>query len=64
MTDKERLLALLQDFGIEPQDDTRHFGRNAVVLEAHKGGVIGYDAFICRFSFTPEGKFEEVGVWE
>jgi hypothetical protein len=60
MTDKERLLALLKDFGITPKE----YAETAVRLAAGEGGVEGCTDFFCDFVFTPEGKFADVGVWE
>ena len=60
MSDKERLLALLKDFGVTPSEH----GGIAVRLAAQEGGVDGWEGFFCDFVFTPEGKFADVGVWE
>lgn len=60
MTDKERLLALLKDFGLTPNE----YGGIAVRLAANEGGVNGYPGFFCDFVFTRDGKFADVGVWE
>lgn len=58
-TDKERLLALLSDFGISfTQGD-------GVTIEAKVGDKVkGYTGFCADFMFTPDGEFVEVGIWE
>jgi hypothetical protein len=62
VTDKERLLALLKDFGIigfiADQDE------QTVRLEAGEGGVMGSPGFVVDFCFDADGKFKDVGVWE
>lgn len=70
MTDKDKLLSLLQDFGIGYVDKKYHQARgnwddNSVVLyEDVGGGVQGYMDFYCKFDFDEQGKFISVGVWE
>lgn len=66
MTDRDRLLGLLNDFGITPVDPAKHsYPACDVILEAEEGGVKGYYDFIVVFSFDNEsGKFLEAGIWE
>jgi hypothetical protein len=73
MTDKEALLELLKRFGITPEIGTftppepnphNLTPSDQVTLTAHQGDVDGYSGFFTVFDFTPEGKFEQVGVWE
>lgn len=59
MTDKEKLVVLLHDFGIEPEV-TKH----EVSISANTPGVAGYIGFYCEFKFSEDGAFSEVGVWE
>lgn len=62
LTDKQRLLALLKDFGVtptSPSDDDSIVG-----LERGVGEVRGYPFFVCNFTFDDTGKFMYVGVWE
>lgn len=61
MSDKERLLALLRDFGVTPDISDDGCG---VRLLADSGGVEGWTGFFCDFDFNEEGKFKGVGVWE
>lgn len=60
MTDKERLLELLEAYGVTPSPSDSY----VVSLHAKEGGVAGYTGFYCEFSFDKEGKFLNVGVWE
>lgn len=62
MTDKERLLALLDDFGLAPTPVLTE--PNDVILRAGHGGVEGYVGFECVFEFDADGKFHHVRVWE
>lgn len=65
MTDREALLELLGRFGLHPSDD---LGANTphedVVLAAKHGGVEGYDGFIARFEFEPDGRFAKLRLEE
>jgi len=61
MNDKERLLALLQDFGVTPKAVvTGHHVR----LMGGYGGVQGFEHIYCDFAFDEEGEFVEAAVWE
>jgi len=62
VSDKERLLALLKDFGVTPTSPSDD--ESIVSLEAGAGEVRGYPFFVCNFTFDAEGKFMYVGVWE
>lgn len=67
MKDRERLLALLQDWGITPQEHRGVYDgepTNSLLLEAGEGGVAGYPGFVCTLSFAEDGSFKGVGVWE
>lgn len=75
-TDRERLMALLVDFGIafkekaiEPLDADYPINFSKIVLEAEvlsacPGKVRGYDGFYTEFTFEASGKFVEAGLWE
>lgn len=70
-TQRDRLLALLADFGIEPavagtvRRGAFHVAEGEeVLLEAHHGNVDGYSGFFARFEFDEAGKFESLSVWE
>jgi len=62
MTDREKLLALLANFGLAP--DVPEVVGGEVSLIAKEGGVQGYDGFHCTFSFDDYGAFTRVGIWE
>lgn len=65
MSDKNKLLALLTEFGVEPKISEGFInGQTEVCLAAHEGGVIGYTGFECVFTFDENDKFIDVGVWE
>lgn len=59
MTDREKLLALLREWKIQPVLEN-----TTVTLEAQFGNVLGYSGFAADFQFDESGKFESVGVWE
>jgi hypothetical protein len=61
VSDRERLLALLRDFGVTPSANA---DAGDVELAPGEGGVNGYWGLVCAFRFTPEGAFKGVGVWE
>ena len=64
MTDRDRLLALLEDWGVKPSVSHITGGDSHVELTAHYGGVTGYDGFVCSFHFDKTGKYLAVDVWE
>lgn len=71
MTDRDRLEALLSDFGVVFSGTdkwTRHDGSvypEAVRIEPDAGPKNdGYSGFWCEFTFADDGTFLRVGVWE
>jgi hypothetical protein len=71
MTDREALEALLARFGIAPVDAAAKSAERAdplpetaVVLQAHHGGVGGYEGFFVEFEFSSDGRFKGCAVWE
>jgi hypothetical protein len=63
MTDKERFVGLLTDFGIH-FEATDHDG-NEIEIPSHGGPKNeGYGGFVAAFTFSPDGSFERVGIWE
>jgi hypothetical protein len=71
MTQREKLLALLEEFGVTPSTGAELFGESTrpdeaadVVLIANHGGVEGYQEFYAYFSFDEAGAFESVTVAE
>jgi len=61
MTDKERFIALMTDFQVPI---TSSVGVIVIEAEGNSSMVKGYMGFIAEFSFTSEGKFVSVGIWE
>ena len=59
MNDRDKLTTLLDDFGIGYE-----LKGSEVVCNANEGGVKGYISFIAVWSFDPDGKFIEMGIWE
>lgn len=59
MTDKEKLIFLLKEFGIGFDDVC-----NDVTCEQGMNKVSGYSCFFTRFEFDTNGKFIEMGAWE
>jgi hypothetical protein len=59
MTDKEKLIALLEEFGIGFEA-----GDGCVTLEEGMEKVSGFARFFTKFQFDENGKFIEVGAWE
>jgi len=69
MTDKEKLVKLFDEFGIFYK-----FDETGLVLNIKEGRdqdkpinerkVIGYSYFYTDFSFTKDGEFINVGIWE
>jgi hypothetical protein len=64
VTQRERLLELLAEFGIEPAANDEPDTEHDVTLRAHEGGVYGWNGFLCTFEFDDTGAFKSVGVWE
>ena len=63
-TDKQKLLELLDEFGIGYSEDT-YDNALYVSLKAKNGEkVVGYTGFSADFKFTADESFIEVGVWE
>jgi len=58
-TDRDKLLTLLAEFGIDPD-----FHKRQIALYAQRDGVGGSDGCVCSFRFEPSGEFIGVNVWE
>jgi hypothetical protein len=61
-TDKERLVELLNDFGVE--FDEEEAGRDIVLRAKKHEKVQGYTGFAAVWTFDRDGKFRGVGIWE
>lgn len=59
MSDKEKLLNLLKDFGVE-------FREVDGAIECHEGmeKVVGYSCFYVQFTFNDDGSFANLGAYE
>lgn len=64
LTDREKFLALMRDFEIEPEQKETTRKHPVISLIAEEGGVQGYSGFTTDFEFDEEGKFVSVHVWE
>jgi hypothetical protein len=62
VTDKEKLLALLGEWGVpsRTEDD------NTVIVQVldDSGKVGGYSGFFTAFDFDEDGTFVQMGAWE
>ena len=59
MTDKEKLVQLFTEFGIEFEDN-----ENIVLCEYGEDKIDGYPGFYTKFEFDNDGNFELMGAWE
>lgn len=63
MTDKEKLISLLTEFGVgfseESCDDD-----STITCEQGMAKVTGYGGFATMFVFSPSGAFVSMGAWE
>lgn len=70
MTDKEKLVALLTEFGVSFKDERYGSGDSNIIVkynwysEQHQSKVTGYNGFFTQFTFNTEEKFIEMGAWE
>lgn len=64
MTHREKLLALLEEFGITPHPASEWDMPEAVFLVQGHGNFQGYGGFYALFDFDEDGKFIEAGAWE
>lgn len=61
-SDKEKLLALLNEFGIGFKLDGE--GPHTVVCSEGDAKVEGYRCFFTAFFFDEKGAFQKMGAWE
>lgn len=59
MTDKEKLIALLTEFGVEIEIRSDH-----IICRDGAAKVEGYCMFFTDFEFDANGKFVKMGAWE
>ena len=61
MTDKDKLIDLLDYFGIVYSEDME----NTITIESKTGEKNkGYTGFVCDWNFSEDGQFFNVGIWE
>lgn len=66
-TDKDKLKALLTEFGVTFKEDLNNCARdefNIIVEKDDNPKIVGYNGFFTDFTFDAEGKFIEMGAWE
>ena len=59
MTDKEKLVTLLTEFGV----GFREVGGDIMCCQGD-AGIDGYSSFFTNFEFDDAGKFTQMGAWE
>src|SRR5579862_3977287 len=75
MTDKDKLTALLDEWGVpyDPSPESEWIPSSTVQCvqlepeysaDESEAKVVGYNGFITRFRFDVDGKFLNVGIWE
>ena len=66
MTDKEKLVALLTEFGVEFEDERNKNESTGSFLICKEGAtrVDGYRDFYTLFGFDKDGKLMQMGAWE
>lgn len=70
MTDKEKLLALLGEWGVpgrcedQPPDPGTATVECVIVGEGRNEKVTGFAGFFTAFEFDADGKFVQMGAWE
>jgi hypothetical protein len=70
VTDKEKLVALLQEWDVpfaeelDQGEQVISVGTDTYTLKAISPKVIGYPGFYTAWTFDAEGKFVNVGAWE
>lgn len=63
MNDREKLLALLGEFGVETR--ATKINHNGIVVDCLQLQIdAGNGDDDCWFEFTPDGAFHKAGVWE
>ncbi len=63
--DKDKLTALLEDFGVEYTYNTTHPSGNLMIICTQGSDkVVGYTGFLTEFTFNSKGEFVRMGAWE
>ena len=63
-SDYEKLISLLEDFGVEYSEKIDEFGCLEVVLAEGCRKISGYSGFFATIRFNKDHNFVSVGVWE
>ena len=65
MTDKDKLINLLTEFGVDFSINNEN-GEEVSIVECYEGdtGVIGYSGFWVGFMFNLDDSFKQIGIWE
>lgn len=65
MTDREKLVALFEEWGVLFNNYPMPHGEMSMIVDAKIcEKAKGYKGFYTEFSFDAEGKFKDMGVWE
>ena len=65
MTDKEKLIALLTEWGVGFRESEGTDGGSDITLRADRDEKVnGYCDFYANFVFDAQGKFDCVGIYE
>lgn len=73
MTDREKLVALLTEWGVGFEGENAQRQRhsvggsgedNSVILCQGDAKIGGYSGFLAVFEFDDAGAFQQIGVWE
>jgi len=65
MTDYEKTKDLLDSFGITGYDEGKNDSERLIrISELCCDKVTGYTGFFIMISFSKEGKFNDIGIWE
>ncbi len=59
-TDQQKLIDLLKEFGVSYTISEA----NSVMMQEGGGAVTSYYGFYVDFNFDPEGKFEDIAIYE
>lgn len=65
MSDKEKLMVLLVEFGVQFRFEKREKEEGTtIVCECGDTKISGWAGFYTTFKFDADGKFQEMGAWE
>lgn len=64
MTDKQRLLKLLEDWGLPSKDSSHDGGTATSITVGANDKVEGYTDFTVEFNYDYDDNFVHMGIWE